>query len=112
MYVFNPTKTELALLAMIRWRESGGNYGRAPKNPPYATAAGAYQFVVGTWKQAVAATGVGGEYASAHQAPAVIQDTNALWLLREFGANSRHAWAASGPYPSVNEVDYVMTAMG
>lgn len=112
MYAFNPTMTERALLAMIRWRESGGNYGRAPKNPPYATAAGAYQFVVGTWKQVAAATGVGAGYASAYQAPTAIQDTNALWLLREYGANSSHSWAASGPYPSVNEVDYVVTALG
>ena len=57
-------------------------------------------------------TGVGQQYVDAFQAPVLAQDTNALWLLREYGANSPHAWAASGLYPSDAEVSYVVSAVG
>jgi hypothetical protein len=96
------------LLGLIRWRESGGDYSAPPKNPPYATASGAYQFITATWRQATLATGVGGKYPMAYLAPPDMQDANALWLLRMYGANSSHAWRASGPYPLPAELSYAL----
>lgn len=101
---------ETFLLASIRWRESGGNYTSPPKDPPYATASGAYQFIESTWQYATARTGVGMQYGFAYEAPPAIQDTNALWLLRTYGPNSSHSWQSSGPYPGAAEVEYALMA--
>lgn len=96
-YVFNPTQAESSLLTQIAARESSGNY---TATNPGSTASGAYQFINSTWQMAAQATGVGTQYASAAAAPAWMQDTNALWLLRSYGPNSTISWAASGPYAS------------
>jgi hypothetical protein len=103
-YAFNPTPVEKFLLGMIRLRESAINYAAPPKNPPYATASGGYQFIRATWAMSAAATGVGQQYAFAFLASQEEQDINALWLLRMYGANSSRAWKASGPYPTGAEV--------
>ena len=102
------SRVEMFLLANIRFRESAGNYHAPPKNPPYATASGAYQFIRRTWVEATQATGIGKQYSDAYLASPGEQDMNALWLLRQFGANSSHSWQASGPYPSVAEVAYIL----
>lgn len=98
-YGFNPTPAETSLLTQIAANESGGNY---TATNPGSTASGAYQFINSTWQMAAQATGVGTQYASAAAAPAWMQDTNALWLLRAYGPNSTISWAASGPYYSVS----------
>ena len=92
-YSYNPTPAESSLLAQIAQRESSGNYSAI--NPASGTA-GAYQFANSTWAMAAANTGVGTQYASAADAPAWMQDTNALWLLRYVGPNSTESWYASG----------------
>lgn len=97
--IFDPTPDEFGLLRQIKQRESGGNY---QLRNAATTASGAYQFVNDTWRRAAQATGVGGEYTSARDAPPWAQDTNALWLLRNTGANSPASWAASGPYMATN----------
>lgn len=99
-YTFNPTSTELNLLAQVRQRESSGNYSAVAAicNPTCAT--GAYQFKDSTWQWVSQQTGVGTQYASAGAAPQWMQDANALWLLRYAGGdpNASIAWGASGPY--------------
>lgn len=94
---FNPTPAEASILAQVAQRESGNNY---QAQNPSTTASGAYQFINSTWQMAAAATGVGTQYATAADAPASVQDINALWLLRYAGGNPNAsvAWAASGPY--------------
>ena len=96
-YTYNPTSAESALLAQIAQRESGGDY--TAQNAT-TSASGAYQFVDATWQLAAQKTGVGAQYASAGDAPANVQDINALWLLRTYGANASISWGASGPYNS------------
>jgi hypothetical protein len=102
-YTFNPTSAEAALLAQVAARESSGNYTAVvlPQNCPHppCTASGAYQFTDATWAMASNATGVP-YYPTAASAPASVQDTNALWLLRYAGGdpNASIAWGASGPY--------------
>jgi Transglycosylase-like domain len=97
-YTYNPTPGEAALLAQIAQRESGGNYSALYVGSANSHAAGAYQFQPGTWQEVAQATGVGMQYASAADAPAWMQDTNALYLLRQYGPNSTASWGASGPY--------------
>ena len=94
---FNPTPAEQSLLSQIVQRESSGN--------PLAVnaqsgASGLYQFKDATWQWVAQHTGVGTQYATAADAPASVQDINALWLLRYAGGNPNAsiAWAASGPY--------------
>jgi hypothetical protein len=102
-YTFNPTSGETALLAQVAARESSGNYTAVvlPQNCPHppCTASGAYQFTDATWAMASNATGAP-YYPTAASAPAWVQDTNALWLLRYAGGdpNASVAWGASGPY--------------
>jgi hypothetical protein len=109
------TPTELFQLAEIRLRESSNDYGAPPKNPPYATASGAYQFIQATWKQAWAAVAVFNVTLPplfAYLATPTEQDACALWLLRTYGANSSHAWKASGPYPSAAEITFALQEIG
>lgn len=101
-YTFNPTPAEASLLQQIISRESGGNYGarisQATCNQlgyTVCTASGAYQFIDSTWQSVAQQTGVGTQWASAADAPASVQDINALWLLRNSGTAP---WATSGPY--------------
>ena len=93
-YTYNPSPSEAATLASIAQRESGDNY--SAQNPS-STASGAYQFINATWAAAAQATGVGTQYTSAAQAPAWMQDTNALWLLRTYGPDASISWGASAP---------------
>lgn len=86
------TPAEQQVLNEIRHRESTNNYKSLGPQGHY----GAYQFDDPTWKEAAASTGLGGEYAHASDAPAAVQDANALAHYRKYGTRP---WAASGPYP-------------
>lgn len=104
-FSFNPTGAESTTLAQIAQRESGGNYTAtiSPANCAamgytVCTASGAYMFTDSTWQSVAAQTGVGTQYATAADAPAWMQDTNALWLLQKYGPNASQSWAATGPY--------------
>ena len=99
---YAPSAAEAFLLALIRGRESRGDY-RATNL--VSTASGAYQFIDGTWAAVSKMTGVGTNYARACDAPPVDQDYNALVLLRRNGPNSSYSWKASGPYPTVAECE-------
>jgi hypothetical protein len=100
LYPYNPTPPESAVLAQIAAHESGGDY--SAKNP-HSTASGAYQFIDSTWQYVANHTGKGTEYATAAEAPAAVQDANALWLLRNYGPNSTTSWGGPegppGGYP-------------
>jgi hypothetical protein len=101
MYQFNPTPAQAGVLAQIAQRESSGNY---QAYNPSSQASGAYQFKPDTWALATQNTGVP-YYATAGAAPDWVQDTNALWLLRQYGPNATISWAASAPpggYPLVD----------
>jgi hypothetical protein len=106
-YIYNPTPAEADLLQRIASNESSNDYlarisqatclkltGRTD-----CTASGAYQFTNATWRDATQATGVP-YYPSAADAPADVQDTNALWLLRTRGTAP---WASSGPYDTATQ---------
>ncbi len=102
---YAPSAAEAFLLALIRKRESSGNYTATNM---VSTASGAYQFISGTWAAVAKVSGVGTTYARALDAPPVIQDYNALMLLRASGPNSSYSWKASGPYPTLAECEYAM----
>jgi hypothetical protein len=68
------------ILATIRTRESGGNYGA---QNPTSTASGAYQFIDGTWQSLTAKYGIGTEYSKAKLAPPEIQDAVAARYAQE-----------------------------
>jgi hypothetical protein len=68
------------ILATIRTRESGGNYGA---QNPTSTASGAYQFIDDTWKSLTAKYGIGTEYSKAKFAPPEIQDAVAARYAQE-----------------------------
>lgn len=75
------------ILATIRKRESGGNYKAHAKK---GTAAGAYQFITGTWQSNARAAGVDiRQYPTADSAPADVQDKVAA-------ANVRNILQANG----------------
>jgi len=59
------------VLATIRTRESGGNYGAQAKG---SSASGAYQFIDSTWQAQAKKAGIGTEFKSAKEAPKEIQD--------------------------------------
>lgn len=101
MTEYAPTAAEAFLLALIRHRESNGDY--TISRNPLSTASGAYQFITGTWAAVSSQTGVGTNYTRAFEAPPVDQDYNALWLLLKYGPNSSYSWKASGPYPTLDE---------
>lgn len=61
------------ILKRIRTLESGGNYTVVNGNPN-SSAAGAYQFVGGTWRGLTRRYGIGTQYHSANVAPPHIQD--------------------------------------
>ncbi len=89
--VAGATQDENKLLNEIRYRESGGDYKAQGPTGDH----GAFQFIDATWREATQATGQGGQYTHASDAPPAVQDTNALWLLR---AKGTQPWKASGPY--------------
>jgi hypothetical protein len=101
MFIFNPTPAESSVLAQIQQHESGGDYTAVN---PKSGASGAYQFLDSTWRQVAQKTGVGTQYASAADAPPSVQDTNALWLLQNYGPNSTTSWGGPegppGGYPN------------
>jgi hypothetical protein len=68
------------ILATIRTRESGGNYGA---QNPSSTASGAYQFIDGTWNSLTAKYGIGTNYPKAKLAPPEIQDAVAAKYVQE-----------------------------
>lgn len=68
------------ILATIRTKESGGNYGA---QNPTSTASGAYQFIDGTWQSLTAKYGIGTEYSKAKFAPPEIQDAVAAKYAQE-----------------------------
>lgn len=59
------------ILATIRKRESGGDYGIKAKG---STASGAYQFIDSTWQGLTKQANLGQEYKSAKDAPKEVQD--------------------------------------
>lgn len=72
------------ILATIRTRESGGNYGIPhPIGMPNQTASGAYAFTNGTWQGLTKKYGIGTEYSSAYLAPPPIQDAVAAKYVQE-----------------------------
>jgi len=108
-----PDAVEKFLLAEIRLRESANDYLLPPRAPPMSTAAGAYQFIKATWAMAFAVVFPREPVPPyANLGTADQQDGCALWLLRAYGANSTHAWKASGPYPSPAEIGFALTAIG
>ncbi len=88
----NPVEQQM--LNEIRHRESSNNYSSPPNEKD---ASGAYQFQGQTWKENTKKSGIGTEYARAVDAPQKVQDTVALWTLRNQGMRP---WLASGPYPA------------
>jgi LAS superfamily LD-carboxypeptidase LdcB len=75
------------LMAALRQQESGSVQGDYKAQNPESSASGAYQFLDGTWKEAAARAGVGGEYERAMDAPKDIQDqvaqSHANYLLKQ-----------------------------
>lgn len=68
------------ILATIRTKESGGNYGA---QNPTSTASGAYQFIDATWRSLSSKYGIGTEYSKAKLAPPEIQDAVAARYAQE-----------------------------
>jgi hypothetical protein len=72
------------ILATIRTRESGGNYGIPhPIEMPGQTASGAYAFTNDSWQGLTKKYGIGTEYSSAYLAPPPIQDAVAAKYVEE-----------------------------
>jgi hypothetical protein len=72
------------ILATIRTRESGGNYGIPhPNGMPSQTASGAYAFTNGSWRGLTKKYNIGTEYSSAYLAPPPIQDAVAAKYVQE-----------------------------
>lgn len=110
MYNYNPIPAEIALLNLIVSRESSGN---PTAQNPGSSASGLPQFILGTWQSWALRCGVDiTQYPTAKSAPPAIQLAVALALLREVGPNSTESWAASGPYPTFQEVEAMLTAVG
>jgi hypothetical protein len=68
------------ILATIRQRESGGNYGAQARG---SSASGAYQFIDSTWQSMTKKFGMGTEFASAKMAPKEIQDAVAKAYVQD-----------------------------
>jgi hypothetical protein len=72
------------ILATIRTRESGGNYGIPhPNGMPSQTASGAYAFTNDSWRGLTKKYNIGTEYSSAYLAPPPIQDAVAAKYVEE-----------------------------
>ena len=72
------------ILATIRTRESGGNYGIPhPIGMPGQTASGAYAFIDASWQGLTKKYGIGTEYPRAYLAPPPIQDAVAAKYVQE-----------------------------
>lgn len=72
------------ILATIRTRESGGNYGIPhPIGMPTQTASGAYAFIDESWQGLTKKYGIGTEYPRAYLAPPPIQDAVAAKYVQE-----------------------------
>jgi hypothetical protein len=70
------------ILATIRQRESGGNYGLQGRGPGN-TASGAYQFIDQTWQSMTKKFGMGTEFATAGSAPKEVQDAVAKAYVQD-----------------------------
>jgi hypothetical protein len=90
------------ILATIRAKESGGNYGA--KNP-VSSASGAYQFINSTWNNY-------GGYKYAYQAPKAVQDAKAKEhiqsILKKYGNTLEAVPAAwyTGTYKGKGKLNY------
>lgn len=110
--VFDPSPGELRCLAMIMQRESAGRYDVLCGGASFrgytgfpewegfggSHAAGAYQLEPGTWRW------IQRQLQLPDFSPAS-QNIAALWLLRDCGPNSTESWAASGPYPTPQQLE-------
>jgi hypothetical protein len=70
------------ILATIRQRESGSNYGLQGRGPGN-TASGAYQFIDSTWQSMTKKFGMGTEFATAGSAPKEVQDAVAKAYVQD-----------------------------
>ena len=68
------------ILATIRTKESGGNYGA---QNPGGSASGAYQFIDSTWQSLTQKYGIGTEYSKAKDAPPAVQDAVAAAYVQD-----------------------------
>jgi hypothetical protein len=110
MYAYNPTPAETALLWLIGERESSWN---PTATNPDSSATGLFQFILGTWQSFATLAGVDiTQYPTAASAPAAVQQTVALLLLRLVGPNSSESWQASGPYPTFQECQGMLASVG
>jgi len=110
MYAYNPSPAETALLWLIGERESSWNPTAAN---PGSSARGIFQFILSTWQSFGMLAGVDlTAYPSADKAPQAVQQAVALLLLREVGPNSSESWQASGPYPTFQEAQGMLAAVG
>ena len=73
------------ILATIRTKESGGNYGA---QNPGGSASGAYQFIDSTWQSLTQKYGIGTEYSKAKDAPPAIQDAVAAAYVQDILQNN------------------------
>jgi hypothetical protein len=106
IYAYDPSPGENLLLALITLHESSGN----PKATNLkSSATGLFQFIRSTWESVCLKTGVdSGLYPRAMDALPELQRINALWLLRRYGPNSKYSWAASGPYPTAEQLSWAL----
>jgi Transglycosylase SLT domain len=110
MYAYNPTPAETSLIWLIVQRESSWNPTAAN---PDSSARGLGQFILGTWQSWATMAGVNiTQYPTADTAPEAVQLAVILLMLRVVGPNSTESWAASGPYPTFQEVEGMLTAAG
>ena len=74
------------ILATIRTRESGSNYGIQAKG---SSASGAYQYIDSTWAAMTKKYGMGGEFTHAKDAPKEVQDAIARKNVEEILAKNK-----------------------
>lgn len=73
------------ILATIRTKESGGDYGAQARG---STASGAYQFIDSTWNSVTEKYGIGQEYRRAKDAPPAVQDAVAAAYVQDILRNN------------------------